>query len=67
MQQFLWVKSLVVNEMVAVRPGSGAVGYFVTNLRAVLQQAGFCSEQFAHFCSNNLHTGLTDLMQGVHL
>ncbi len=37
MQQFLWVKSLVANEMLAVRPGSNAVGYFVTNLCALLQ------------------------------
>ncbi len=36
MQQFLWVKSLVANKMVAVRPGFDAVCYFVTNLRAVL-------------------------------
>lgn len=37
MQQFLWVKSLVANKMVAVRPGSDAFGYFVTTLRVVLQ------------------------------
>jgi len=33
-QQFLWVKSLVANKMVAVLPGSDA---FVTNLHSVLQ------------------------------